>query len=122
MDKYRLKRENEYLKTCFHRVCECETLFSVANLYGTTPHLLARENGLRGEIAPGDMLVVTSREGRKYTVKEGDTLKSISVINGISAVGSVTRLGGYIKCFCRFNPAFILYFFKKIFCLHKNRR
>ena len=84
MDKYRLKRENEYLKTCFHRVCECETLFSVANLYGTTPHLLARENGLKGEIAPGDMLVVTSREGRKYTVKEGDTLKSISVINGIS--------------------------------------
>lgn len=84
MNNYRLKRENEYLKTCFHRVCERETLFSVAQLYDTTAHLIAVENELKGEIAAGDLLMITSIQGRKYTVKEGDTLKSISVINKIS--------------------------------------
>ena len=83
MGKYNLKRETDYLNSCFHRVCEGETLFDVALKYGTTAHLLAKENGLTGELHAGDMLIVTRKEGRRYIVKEGDTLSSISVINKI---------------------------------------
>lgn len=75
-----------------HRVRPGDSLWRIANRYGTTVDRIKRDNGLRGNLLrPGQRLSIRGAGwsgGGRYTVRRGDTLGAIARSQGVS----LTRL------------------------------
>lgn len=57
----------------FYRVKRGQTLSAVASAFSLPPCLLVRENGLRGELRPGQVIRLPSCEGNFYVVRGGES-------------------------------------------------
>ena len=76
------------LSSCIEKrgVYYCEdgdTLSSVAKKFSTTPELLAKDNGLTGEISKGDLLIIV-KHAKVYTVRVEDTPQTVAEKLGIT--------------------------------------
>lgn len=62
-----------------------DTLFSIANKYGTTVSMLALVNGIKESeyIYPNQTILVPKREIKTYITKPGDTILSVSLSLGV---------------------------------------
>ena len=56
-----------------HTVKRGETLYSIANLYGVSPELLALNNDITGTLVVGDDLVILFPK-QTHTVTQGETI------------------------------------------------
>ncbi len=77
------------------RVQPGDSLWSLAERYGTTAERVRRDNGLASDVLqPGQELVLhPGGAARAYTVRRGDTLGSIARTHGV-ALGSLVRENG----------------------------
>ena len=66
-----------------HTVKRGETLYSIANLYGVSPELLALNNDITGTLVVGDDLVILFPK-QTHTVTQGETISSIAELYGVS--------------------------------------
>ncbi|MBQ7038938.1 MAG: LysM peptidoglycan-binding domain-containing protein [Clostridia bacterium] len=66
-----------------HTVKKGDTIFSIAELYGVSPKLLALNNDITESLVVGDDLVVLFPE-QTHTVRQGETLNSIASLYGIT--------------------------------------
>lgn len=66
-----------------HTVKRGETLYSIANLYGVSPELLALNNDITGTLVVGDELVILFPK-QTHTVTQGETISSIAELYGVS--------------------------------------
>lgn len=64
-----LKKE----KTNYHRVQKGQTLHQIATFFCVAERLLVKENHLKSEPVPGQILKIPEESGDIYYVKEGDT-------------------------------------------------
>lgn len=77
-------------KEVTHRVRPGDSLWRLANQYGTTVDRIKRDNGLRGNLLrPGQRLRIrggggTTATNTRYTVRRGDTLGAIAERHGVS--------------------------------------
>ena len=56
----------------FYRVKRGQTLLEIASVFCVSPALLARENGVKGELCGGEVLHLPPR-GNGYTVRGGES-------------------------------------------------
>ena len=56
----------------FYKVKEGQTAVQIAEYFRVSPHVLIKENGLKGEPFAGQILRISSLKGDAYTVREGD--------------------------------------------------
>ncbi len=57
----------------FHTVRRGQTLCGIARAYRTSPYLLARLNGLSGEVTEGQVLCLPQAERNLYRVRGGES-------------------------------------------------
>ena len=63
------------LKTpAWYRVKHGQTIRSIAQTYGLTPRILARENDLDEEVREGMLLKIPQAAGNLYTVRGGESM------------------------------------------------
>lgn len=74
-------------------VREGDTLSQIAEMFNVTTNTIrwANDIGAKGTITPGEKLVILPITGIRYTVEEGDTLKSIVKEHG----GDITEVRNY---------------------------
>jgi murein DD-endopeptidase MepM/ murein hydrolase activator NlpD len=77
-------------KAKVHEVRENETIHAIAEQYWTTVDTLAAANNLRDTkgnyvIQPGDKLNIPPIKGETYTVRPGDTVKSVALMYSANA-------------------------------------
>lgn len=65
------------MKKFFYRVCEQDSIFSVAEKFSVPVTALIKLNNLKEEIAEGDLLYIESEERTLYRVKPFETEKTI---------------------------------------------
>jgi LysM repeat protein len=80
-----------------HTVCEGETVFHIARKYGVSPAKIIENNGLVNpdKISVGQKLLILTPT-RTYTVRGGDTLKSIAGRFGVKE-RSILRANPYLS-------------------------
>ena len=68
----------------YHTVKSGDSLYKIANMYGTTVEQLTTWNKVRQYIYPGQKLVVgySKEQGSTYVVRSGDTLWKIAMAHG----------------------------------------
>lgn len=76
-----------------HRVCENQTVTSIAILYGTTPKKIISLNNLTAPPEKNALLYIERGSNRLYLVRPSDTLEKIAVKTGVSSE-ELLRLNG----------------------------
>jgi membrane-bound lytic murein transglycosylase D len=85
-----------------YRVQRGDSLWRLAQRYGTTVERIKRDNGLRGNtLQPGQKLTIRSSSGATgsgdtYVVRRGDTLGKIAQARGVS-LNSLLQVNGLSK-------------------------
>jgi LysM repeat protein len=81
--------ENTKIESPFYNIYEIkkgDTLYKISKDFNVNTKLLAELNGIEVEdyIYPGQMLLVPKKDVSYYITKDGDTLKIVSDIFGVS--------------------------------------
>lgn len=76
-----------------------DTLSAIANMFGVSKNTIIWANDIKnGKVTPGDQLIILPISGVEYTVKSGDTLKSIATklkgdVNEIASFNNISPTG-----------------------------
>jgi len=76
-----------------HRVCENQTVTSIAILYGTTPKKIISLNNLTEPPEKNALLYIERGSNRLYLVRPSDSLEKIAAKTGVSSE-ELIRLNG----------------------------
>ncbi|MBR5388591.1 MAG: LysM peptidoglycan-binding domain-containing protein [Clostridia bacterium] len=72
------------MKGFFYRVTENDTVSSVSSKFNVPQFSIVRLNNLTEELKDGDILYIEKCDGKSYTVKPCDTVRSLSRKFGLS--------------------------------------
>ena len=72
------------MKKFFYRVNEGESVLSVSGKFNVSTAKLIKDNNLKSELYPGQLLYVERTEKNVYVVKPTDTLSGIARRFGVS--------------------------------------
>ena len=67
----------------FYRVEKDDTVAGLSARFGVPPIFIVRDNGLKREIAEGDILYIENRAGKIYDAKPFDTIESVAERFGV---------------------------------------
>ena len=71
------------MKNFFYRVCENDTVLTVAQKFHLPPGAIIKENGLTSEICEGDIIFIKNVCGNPYVVEPFDTAESVAKKFGV---------------------------------------
>lgn len=74
----KLKNQSDFKSTIIYKTERGDDLFGIAEKFSTTAQILVSENALKGEPLCGELLYIEIPRGKRYIVKPGDTLESVS--------------------------------------------
>jgi len=74
----KLLSEADFLGGFYYRAESGDTIFRIAEKFGTAPSVIIYENKLSEEVGEGQLLFIVKPEGKTYTVMPGDTLFSVA--------------------------------------------